>query len=139
MRYGILLRFALLKRKKRKNIRFFEENGTAYIVMEYLEGETLSEYLKREGTVPEDKAVEMLMPVMESLMTVHEEGLIHRDIAPDNIFLTKDGEVIFNEINTMPGFTAISMYPMLWGAKGIDKPALITRLLELAHVREINL
>ena len=71
----------------------FEENKTAYIVMEYLEGETLSEYLKREGPIPEDKAVEMLMPVMESLMTVHEEGLIHRDIAPDNIFLTTDGEV----------------------------------------------
>ena len=70
----------------------FEENSTAYIVMEYLEGETLSAYLKREGTVPEDKAVEMLMPVMQSLIHVHEEGLLHRDIAPDNIFLTKSGE-----------------------------------------------
>jgi len=47
--------------------------------------------------------------------------------------------VVFNEINTLPGFTSISMYPMLWGEKGIDKPELISRLLELAHVREINL
>lgn len=71
----------------------FEENKTAYIIMEYLEGETLSQYLKREGTIPEDMAVDMMRPIMESLITVHGEGLIHRDIAPDNIFLTKSGEV----------------------------------------------
>ena len=71
----------------------FIENDTAYIIMEYLEGETLKEYLKREKTIPEDEAVEMLMPVMKSLQVVHEVGLIHRDIAPDNIFLTTSGEV----------------------------------------------
>ncbi|MDF2952329.1 MAG: D-alanine--D-alanine ligase, partial [Anaerocolumna sp.] len=42
------------------------------------------------------------------------------------------GEVIFNEINTLPGFTAISMYPMLWEAKGIGKPQLIDKLIQLA-------
>lgn len=71
----------------------FEENDTAYIVMEYLDGETLTSYLKREKTIPEDQAVAMLMPVMESLQAVHAEGLLHRDIAPDNIFLTKSGEI----------------------------------------------
>lgn len=71
----------------------FEENDTAYIVMEYLDGETLTEFLKREKTVDEDTAVAMLTPVMESLQVVHDEGLLHRDIAPDNIFLTKSGEV----------------------------------------------
>lgn len=71
----------------------FEENSTAYIVMEFLDGETLKSYLEREGTLPEDEAIKMLMPVMLSLQTVHAEGILHRDIAPDNIFLTKDGEV----------------------------------------------
>lgn len=71
----------------------FEENDTAYIIMEYLDGETLTEYLRREKTIPEDVAVAMLVPVMESLQVVHEAGLLHRDIAPDNIFLTKSGEV----------------------------------------------
>lgn len=71
----------------------FIENDTAYIIMEYLDGETLTEYLRREKTIPEEQAVEMLMPVMESLQVVHEAGLLHRDIAPDNIFITKSGEV----------------------------------------------
>ncbi len=71
----------------------FEENETAYIIMEYLEGETLTSYLKREKTIPEDKAVEMMLPIMESLQVVHAEGLLHRDIAPDNIFLLNNGEV----------------------------------------------
>ena len=71
----------------------FEENETAYIVMEYLEGETLAQRLEREGKIPADEAVGMLMPVIESLSKIHEEGIIHRDIAPDNIFLTNKGEV----------------------------------------------
>ena len=69
----------------------FKENDTAYIIMEYLDGETLTEYLEREGIVSEDKAVEMMMPLMKSLKVVHKAGIIHRDIAPDNIFITKDG------------------------------------------------
>ncbi|MBP5417170.1 MAG: PASTA domain-containing protein [Clostridiales bacterium] len=71
----------------------FEENNTAYNVMEYLEGETLAARLKREKTIPEDEAVELLMPVMLSLKAVHEEGILHRDIAPENIFITNSGEV----------------------------------------------
>ncbi|MBQ3865219.1 MAG: protein kinase, partial [Clostridia bacterium] len=71
----------------------FEENGTAYIIMEYLDGMTLTEYLNQVGTIPEDDAVAMLMPVMQSLQVVHGEGLLHRDIAPDNIFITRMGEI----------------------------------------------
>ncbi len=71
----------------------FEENNTAYIVMEYLEGETLATRLKREKTIPEDEAVELLMPVMLSLQEIHKQGILHRDIAPENIFITETGEV----------------------------------------------
>ena len=71
----------------------FEENCTAYIIMEYLEGETLTTFLEREKTIPEDRVVEMLKPIMRSLQVVHAAGILHRDIAPDNIFLTKSGEV----------------------------------------------
>ena len=72
----------------------FLENGTAYIVMEYLEGKTLKELLKeRGGKIPYDEAVKYILPVLKSLDAVHQTGIIHRDIAPDNIFLTNDGKV----------------------------------------------
>lgn len=52
-----------------------------------------------------------------------------------DVFLTPDNEVVINEINTLPGFTNISMYPKLWQASGLSYPALITRLIELALER----
>ena len=71
----------------------FLENGTAYIVMEYLEGETLGARLKREGKLPLEEAIRIITPVLYSLEAVHREGILHRDIAPNNIFLTKEGQV----------------------------------------------
>ncbi len=73
-------------------IESFGENDTAYIVMEYLEGETLAQYLEREKTLPEDEALRIIRPILDSLQTVHASGLLHRDIAPDNIFMTKSGD-----------------------------------------------
>ena len=71
----------------------FEANNTAYIIMEYLDGETLTAYLGREGKISVDKAIELLTPVIRSLESVHKADIIHRDIAPDNIIITKDGQV----------------------------------------------
>ena len=70
---------------------FFEEYGTAYYVMEYLEGEDLSRYLKREGRMTWDQLRPHLSMVLRALDALHAKGLIHRDISPDNIFLMKDG------------------------------------------------
>ena len=70
----------------------FEENDSAYIVMELLEGKSLTEYLKDNGTIPENEAIDLLRPVMESLQVVHEAGIIHRDISPDNIFICNPKE-----------------------------------------------
>ena len=71
----------------------FTANHTAYIVMEYLEGETLKEKLAREGKMPVDEALNLMMPVIKALNEVHKVGILHRDISPDNIFVTKYGEV----------------------------------------------
>lgn len=57
-------------------------------------------------------------------------------LARVDFFVKDDGEVIFNEINTMPGFTAISMYPMLWEAEGLSKRLLIDKLIHLALERK---
>lgn len=71
---------------------FFEENGTAYIAMEYLNGETLKNYVKNcGGKVEIVGLLKVLEPVMVSLAKVHEYGLIHRDISPDNIMILPGG------------------------------------------------
>ena len=72
---------------------YFEENGTAYIVMEYLEGEDLSHYAKKHGVFALDEALDLLEPAMLALDKVHKKGLIHRDISPSNIMVLSDGRV----------------------------------------------
>lgn len=71
----------------------FEANNTAYIVMEYLEGKTLKGILEEQGKLNVDTAIDMIKPILTALDKVHEQGIIHRDIAPDNIFITDDGRI----------------------------------------------
>ncbi len=71
----------------------FMENNTAYIVMEFLEGETIAEKLKKEGRMEPEKTFQMLMPLLDSLEKVHKAGILHRDISPDNIFYTQDDKI----------------------------------------------
>lgn len=71
----------------------FQENNTAYIIMEYLEGRTLKQYLEQNGKLSVEEAKEILHPMITALKEVHGLGIMHRDIAPDNIFLTMDGKV----------------------------------------------
>ena len=71
----------------------FQANHTAYIIMEYIDGETLKEKLEREGRIPVDEALNIMMPVIGALKEVHKEGILHRDISPDNIMISKTGEV----------------------------------------------
>lgn len=70
--------------------------GIAYIVMELLRGYSLSDELRRYGVLPPTRCAEVLIPVLDVLDAAHAEGVIHRDIKPDNIFLhqTRDGEII---------------------------------------------
>ena len=69
---------------------YFEENGTAYFVMEYVEGLPLNTWLKQHGALSPQAADALLLPLMEALGWVHGKGIVHRDIAPDNIIVTKD-------------------------------------------------
>ena len=78
---------------------FFEENNTAYIVMEYLDGKTLKQYVDEHGAPAPDgkhklltpaETLRLLTPVMQSLQLLHKENVIHRDISPDNIMVLDD-------------------------------------------------
>lgn len=72
---------------------FFEINNTAYIVMEYIEGITFRELVeKKGGRIPPEELFPMLEPLFHALSTMHENGLIHRDISPDNLML-ENGKV----------------------------------------------
>ncbi|MBE5954100.1 MAG: PASTA domain-containing protein, partial [Lachnospiraceae bacterium] len=71
----------------------FRANNTVYIVMECLEGETLKSLLKREKKLSVEKATNIIVAVLQALKEVHSDGIIHRDISPENIFITNTGEV----------------------------------------------
>jgi len=85
-----------LARFKHPNIvrvlRFLEANGTAYMVMEYEEGQSLADYLKREGPkLDEPTLLKVFIPILNGLHAVHEAEMLHLDIKPENIYLRKDG------------------------------------------------
>ncbi len=67
---------------------FFEENHTAYIVMEFLDGLSFKQYLSLyDGVIPWQKAVEIVNPVLKALKEIHKKKIVHRDISPDNIYI----------------------------------------------------
>ncbi len=73
---------------------FFYENGTAYIVMEYIEGVSLKRYLEEKGgKLPAKEALKLIEPLISSLAIIHRNKLLHRDISPDNIMLEKNGNI----------------------------------------------
>ena len=76
----------------------FQENDTAYIVMDFVEGETLNARLKRSGPMSWDQAKEIFRPAIRAMEQVHKAGLIHRDLSPDNLMLTPEGQVFILEL-----------------------------------------
>lgn len=69
---------------------FFYENNTAYIVMQYIEGISVKQYIERNGKIPAKKVIKMIRPVLQALKQVHGTGIVHRDISPDNIMIKPD-------------------------------------------------
>lgn len=84
----------------------FEEGGTAYLVMEYLEGETLAQKIEREGRLSSAEVERVARRLLEALGTVHAANLLHRDLKPDNIFLDRIGRVILIDFGSARGFSA---------------------------------
>lgn len=71
----------------------FQENGTAYIVMEFVDGHTLKAHMETNGPLKWDQAKHIFLPAIQAMERVHQYGIIHRDISPDNIMIQPDGEV----------------------------------------------
>jgi D-alanine-D-alanine ligase len=100
-----------------------------------------AKYLPEEHTelavpadLPEDTAAELRDMAARAFEAIGCEGLARVDF-----FLMPDGSLVLNEVNTMPGFTPTSMYPRMWAATGVDYPALVDRLIQLALRRSTGL
>jgi D-alanine-D-alanine ligase len=100
-----------------------------------------AKYLPEEHTqldvpadLPEATAAELRDLAVRAFEAIGCEGLARVDF-----FVMPDGSLVVNEINTMPGFTATSMYPRMWAASGVDYPALVDRLIQLALRRSTGL
>lgn len=74
-------------------IDFFMENGTSYIVMEFIEGKPMKSMLRERIRMDSEDVFNMLKPLIQSLSEIHKTGIIHRDISPDNIMITNDSNI----------------------------------------------
>lgn len=108
-------------------LRFLEANGTAYMVMEYEEGEALTGLLRKHGGfLNEPTLLGIFLPILGGLQAVHDAGLLHLDIKPDNIYMRANGQPMLidfgsarraktgdagERISLTPGFCAIEQYP----------------------------
>ena len=83
---------------------FFHENGTVYIVMEYLEGPTLEQEIERQGKLPVGDIVRIADEVCNALDTMHRTKLLHRDVKPANILLARDGRAVLIDFGSAREF-----------------------------------
>ena len=91
---------------------YFTENETAYIVMEYLDGEPLNRYLDKHGKLSAAEAFELFLPLMRSLEKIHSAGIIHRDITPDNIMMLKNGNIKLMDFGSARYFSSVEQKTM---------------------------
>jgi eukaryotic-like serine/threonine-protein kinase len=102
-----------------------EHNGYHYFVMEYVEGETIKDFLDKGKVFEERDAIKIIMAVAEALKHAHERGLIHRDIKPENVILTKDGNVKLADLG-LARLTADEKWAMSEAGMAIGTPYYIS-------------
>ena len=86
---------------------YFEENNTAYMVMEYLQGRSLADLLKqRGGKLSQSEALQYIQKICQGLEVLHRSQFLHRDLKPDNIMLTKDNRVVLIDFGAARDFTS---------------------------------
>jgi serine/threonine protein kinase len=88
-----------------KVTRVFEQNDTAYFVMDFVEGETLKNYVSKNGRLTIKAALPIMDGLMNALEYVHNKGMLHRDIKPDNVLIDKNGNVVLIDFGSARQFT----------------------------------
>ena len=103
-------------------LEVFQENATAYIVMDFVEGETLQKRLKKTGPLPWNQAKDIFLPVVNAMVQVHKAGLIHRDLSPDNLMLEPSGSVRILDLGAAKDLNINSGASSMQVAKGGFSP-----------------
>ncbi|HSW15149.1 MAG TPA: protein kinase, partial [Solimonas sp.] len=83
--------------------RLFEANGSAYIVMEHVRGQSLGENLRQQPLTTQERLEALLLPLLDGLETVHNAGVLHRDLKPENILLRDDGTPVLIDFGAARG------------------------------------
>ena len=96
---------------------FFSANNTAYLVTEYLEGQTLRVLVEESGALKEQEAVEVIDKVAQALALIHEQNMIHRDVSPDNIMVCANGRVVLIDFGLAKQEVVTSSY----GTRGLTR------------------
>ena len=100
----------------------FEDNQTAYIVMNYIPGENLEKRMKRTGPLPWKQVQSLLLPVAEIMQKVHDAGLVHRDLSPDNLMIQPDGSIRILDLGAAKDLNLRSGASSMQVAKGGFSP-----------------
>ena len=106
-------------------MRFFEANHTAYMVMEFIAGKPLNEWVKQRNTLDQARIAGIALPLLDGLEVIHQSGYLHRDIKPPNIFIREDGDPVLIDFGSSrmtadpeqnltavvtPGFSPLEQY-----------------------------
>lgn len=117
----------------------FQENRSAYLVEELLEGETLGEGLTRAGVMPQTQALQVAQQAGQALTVVHAGGLVHSDIKPDNIFWTYEGRYVILDFGVSRGYLSekASKEGMAAVSPGYSPPEQYDRNCKLTPVADV--
>ena len=85
-------------------IDIFQENNTAYTVMEFVNGETLKQRVQRTGALEEKEAMQLINQLLDAVEAVHAKGMLHRDIKPENILISPEGRVVLIDFGSAREF-----------------------------------
>ncbi len=98
-----------LARFQHRNIvqvmEYFEDNNTAYMVMEYLNGQTLKEKVQAKGPLSAELSQKIIASILDGVEQIHKAGMLHRDIKPDNLIITNDGRIVLIDFGSARAYS----------------------------------
>ena len=101
---------------------FEEEGGSPFLVMDYIDGQTLDDYLAEKGKLTEEETIRLLKPVAAALDYAHGQGVVHRDVKPENIIITNDGRVVLIDLNASRTVKYTGKDTVIMGTVGYASP-----------------